>query len=114
MAVSGGNHTPAVIKVRANASARWSMAVLHGDGDRKSQMVGQTGAPPAPGPALSTDTRCQRQSREMVRFAGSNLARRPVSYDIVAMMLAMACWYPASSEAFGVVPSRMQRYQFTQ
>src|SRR5262245_42428014 len=55
-----------------------------------------------------------RQSREMLRFAESNLVRRPVSYDIVAMMLAMACWYPASSEAFGVVPSRMQRYQFTQ
>jgi hypothetical protein len=31
------------------------------------------------------------QSREMVRFAGSNRVRRPVSYDMVAMMLAMAC-----------------------
>jgi hypothetical protein len=31
------------------------------------------------------------QSREIVRFAGSNLVRRPVSYDSVAMMLAMAC-----------------------
>jgi hypothetical protein len=31
------------------------------------------------------------QSREIMRFAGSNLVRRPVSYERVAMMLAMAC-----------------------
>lgn len=31
------------------------------------------------------------QSSEMVRFAESNRVRRPVSYDMVAMMLAMEC-----------------------
>ena len=32
------------------------------------------------------------QSREIMRVAASNLVRRPFSYDIVAMMLAIACW----------------------
>jgi hypothetical protein len=37
----------------------------------------------------------------MVCFAGSNFVRRPLSYDIVAIMLAMECKYPVSSEACG-------------
>jgi hypothetical protein len=41
-------------------------------------------------PARACDaSRPSCQWREIVRFAGSNFVRRPVSYDMVAMMLAM-------------------------